>query len=144
MIKLKIYIAEQEDFNPSVLSDIMEKFELVALRENEKLKDILKQVDIFWFRLGYNINGKVLDQNTRCKYLVTPVTGIDHIDEALCENLGIKVICLKGEYDFLKMVRATAEHTIALTLSLYRNLTDAVNHTRKGGWNRDKFRGYEL
>ena len=110
----------------------------------QKLKQKLQEIDIFWFRLGYNINNNVLDKKTRCKYLVTPVTGIDHIDELLCKELGISIICLKGETEFLKEVRATAEHTILLTLMLMRKAFSAVNDVLSMNWQRDQFRGSEL
>ncbi|MFZ1790756.1 MAG: D-isomer specific 2-hydroxyacid dehydrogenase family protein [Saprospiraceae bacterium] len=141
---LKICIAELDDFSKAVLSDVTKRFELLEMEPNEKLKDLLNRVDIFWFRLGYKIDKNVLDNQSKCRYLVTPVTGIDHIDEELCKKLGIQIICLRGEYEFLKTIRATAELTIALALALYRNITDAVLDTREGLWDRDKFRGREL
>ncbi|HMR88663.1 MAG TPA: D-isomer specific 2-hydroxyacid dehydrogenase family protein [Saprospiraceae bacterium] len=142
--KLKICIAEQDDFSNVVFSDLAKRFEILAMQPNENLKDLLKKVDIFWFRLGCKIDNNVLDKQSKCKYLVTPVTGIDHIDEVLCKELGVNIICLRGEYEFLKSIRATAEHTIGLTFALFRNLADAIDHTKKGIWNRDEFRGREL
>lgn len=144
MKKLKINIAESNDFSSLVFAKIQKHFDVCHFSKEEPLKNILRNVDVFWFRLGYKIDHQVLDQNSTCKFLVTPVTGIDHIDEALCKKLGIQIICLRGEYEFLTSIRATAEHTIAITLALYRNLTDAILHTRQGGWNRDNFRGREL
>ena len=110
----------------------------------EDLQTLLEEVDIFWFRLGYKINGTVLSDKTRCKILASPVTGIDHIDEELCASMGIKIICLRGETEFLKEVRATAEHCILLTLMLMRKSAKAVEETRPGTWNRDLYRGYEV
>lgn len=144
MKKLKIHIGEINDFNPVVLNKIKEQFNVTNFSKEVPLKIILNEVDVFWFRLGFKIDHLVLDQNTRCRYIVTPVTGIDHIDENLCNKLGIHIISLKGEFEFLKSIRATAEHTIAMTLALYRNLTDAILHTREGSWDRNKFRGREL
>ena len=94
--------------------------------------------------MAHKLDSTVLDKSTKCKYLLTPVTGIDHIDEKLCNELGIQIICLRGEVDFLKNVRATAEHTIALTLALLRKIHPAVSDVQSGNWNRDNFRGYEL
>lgn len=144
MKKLKIFLAETSDFNPDVLNLIKDKFNVISFSNETPLRNILNDVDIFWFRLGYKIDNNVLDKNSKCKYLVTPVTGIDHIDENYCKELGVKVICLRGESEFLKTVRATAELTIALNLALIRNLVDAINDTRKGEWRRDSFRGNEL
>lgn len=144
MPKPILYIAERADFSKDVFAKLEEKFEILNPESALDIKETLEQVDVFWFRLAHQINGEVLTQNSRCKYLVSPVTGIDHIDEKLCEELGVNIVCLRGEYDFLNMVRATAELTLALTLSLLRHIPDAVNHTRKKLWQRDQFRGREL
>jgi len=142
--KLKLYIAERNDFSNEVFQELETRFEILDFKENISIKEILKQVDIFWFRLAHKLDSTVLDKSTKCKYLLTPVTGIDHIDEKLCNELGIQIICLRGEVDFLKNVRATAEHTIALTLALLRKIHPAVSDVQSGNWNRDNFRGYEL
>lgn len=144
MSKLKLYIAERSDFSNEVFQELENRFEILDFKENISIKEILKQVDIFWFRLAHKLDSTVLDKNTKCKYLLTPVTGIDHIDEKLCNELGIQIICLRGEVDFLKNVRATAEHTIALTLALLRKIHPAITDVQSGNWNRDNFRGYEL
>lgn len=144
MPKLKLYIAERNDFSNDVLQQLKNQFEIVDFERNILLKEILNQVDIFWFRLAHKLDSTVLDKSTKCKYLLTPVTGIDHIDEKLCDELGIQIISLRGEVDFLKNVRATAEHTIALTLALLRKIYPAISDVHSGNWNRDSFRGREL
>ena len=144
MSKLKLYIAERNDFSNEVFQELETRFEILDFKENISIKEILKQVDIFWFRLAHKLDSTVLDKSTKCKYLLNPVTGIDHIDEKLCNELGIQIICLRGEVDFLKNVRATAEHTIALTLALLRKIHPAVTDVQSGNWNRDAYRGNEL
>lgn len=142
--KKVLFLAESEDFSEKVFSNLKSKFEVITATKSFNLKEVLENVDIFWFRLAYKIDEKVLTLDTRCKYLVTPVTGIDHIDEELCERLGVKIICLRGETSFLQSVKATAELTIALTFALMRNLYPAIIHVKNKGWNRDLFRGNEL
>ncbi len=121
------------------------KFELSTGTVGKRvLKELLQQIDIFWFRLGYQLNETVVDEATRCRFFVTPVTGIDHIDEILCGKLGISIICLRGETEFLKEVRATAEHTLLLAMLLLRRAIPAVKDAHAGNWRRDLFRGHEL
>ncbi|WP_235299276.1 NAD(P)-dependent oxidoreductase [Portibacter marinus] len=108
------------------------------------LKSLLETVDVFWFRLAYKIDEKVLTNHTRCRVLATPVTGIDHIDENLCRKYNIEIVCLRGETEFLKEVRATAEHTIFLTLALLRKGLSSISSVLAGHWKRDDFRGYEV
>lgn len=143
--KLKILIGEPLDFSKTVVEKLTAygEVELKSIKE-EDLEEILNNYDIFWFRLAFQINENVLSEHNRCKILATPVTGIDHIDENLCTKLGIKIICLRGEKEFLKEVRATAEMAIGLTISLMRNIVPAAQSVQKGEWKRDLFRGYEL
>ncbi|MEM9886970.1 MAG: D-isomer specific 2-hydroxyacid dehydrogenase family protein [Bacteroidota bacterium] len=112
--------------------------------EQSQLKALLEQYDIFWFRLGFKIDKSVLSQHTKCKIIATPVTGIDHIDEDLCAQLGIRIVCLRGETEFLREVRATAEHTVLLAMMLMRKAKQAAVDAEKGNWRRDLFRGFEL
>ena len=86
----------------------------------------------------------MLAHATRCRILATPVTGLDHIDLAACQERGIRVVSLRGEVEFLRTVRATAELTVALTLALLRQIPQAVTSVQGGIWDRDLFRGQEL
>ncbi len=140
---MRLHIAEVEDFSKEVYDLMDRSFDLTSGPVID-LKSLLEEVDIFWFRLGYKLDSEVLTESTKCKVLATPVTGIDHIDEDLCKRLGIKIICLRGESEFLKEVRATAEHCILLTMMVMRNAYMAVVHTNSGLWNRDLFRGNEI
>jgi D-3-phosphoglycerate dehydrogenase len=142
---LKLHIAETEDFSKEVIALLQNHFEVTTGSiEKGKLKQKLQEVDVFWFRLAYQINAEVIDESSRCKYLVSPVTGIDHLDERLCDKMGISIICLRGEREFLKEVRATAEHTMLLTMMLMRNTVPAVIDVNQKFWRRDLFRGFEL
>lgn len=115
----------------------------VTLKNNIDLKSSLNNCDIFWFRLNHNLNRELLT-NINCKYILCAVTGLDHIDLKACKEFGIQVISLKGESEFLKEVRATAEHTIGLLLTLIRKTKKSYKHTEDGYWNRSLFQGSEL
>ena len=141
----KIRIAEELDFSPKVI-DFLSSFSTVELKNCDvaEIPGILEQTDVFWFRLAFKINASHFSPNTRVKILATPVTGIDHIDEAACRKQGIEIVSLRGETEFLKKVKATAEHTIALTLALLRKIPQALDDVHEGFWRRDLFRGQEL
>jgi len=143
--QIKILIAEPMDFSPEVIQELKKhaQVDVYAVDETD-LEQVLSKYDVFWFRLGWKINSKVLNKKSRCKILATPVTGIDHIDEHLCRELGVKIVCLRGEKEFLKEVRATAEMTLALALAVMRHIPAAEQSVRSGEWNRDLFRGNEL
>jgi D-3-phosphoglycerate dehydrogenase len=141
----KILIAEPLDFSPAALA-ILRKVGEVELREcrREDLAAAFAAYDVIWFRLAYRIDETMIGSRPRCRILATPVTGLDHIDLAACEAQGVRVVSLRGETEFLKNVRATAELTIGLTFSLLRRIPAAQVAAREGIWDRDQFRGREL
>jgi D-3-phosphoglycerate dehydrogenase / 2-oxoglutarate reductase len=145
MKSLRILVAEPLDFSPEAVR-ILETVGQVELRgcSVDDFKSALKEYDVCLFRLGYRVDRKTLNGDLRCRVLATPVTGLDHIDLEACFEHGIQVISLHGETDFLKNVRATAELTLALSLSLLRNIPAAVESVKQGVWDRDLFRGHEL
>lgn len=114
-----------------------------ALRRSE-LIGVIKKYDILITRFGFKIDRDVLDAAASLKFIVTPTTGLDHIDTEYALKKGIKVISLQGETEFLRTVVATAEHTWALLLALIRRVPWAFQSVLKGEWSRDLFRGNEL
>ena len=104
-----------------------------------------QQFDIIFTRLGLWFNQEVLElQKERLKFLVSPTTGLNHIDLATAEKYGVEVISLKGEDQFLANVQSTAEHTWALILTIARNLVPAFRSTGGGNWDREAFSADEL
>jgi D-3-phosphoglycerate dehydrogenase len=95
-------------------------------------------------RLGLLVTREVIEGAHRLRAVVTPTTGLDHIDLGAAEDRGVAVISLKGETDFLRTVHATAEHTWGLLLALVRRIPWAFESVRGGQWDRDRFRGAEL
>lgn len=141
----KILIAEPDDFSPEVITRLRHHAEVdVRAVGQGEVRQALRDYDVFWFRLGWPIDATVLDEGSRCRILATPVTGIDHIDEELCARLGVQIVCLRGEREFLRSVRATAELTLGLAIAVMRYLPAAANDVNSGRWFRDDFRGHEL
>jgi D-3-phosphoglycerate dehydrogenase len=141
----RILIAEPLDFSPAAVRKL-DSVADVTLRATDRaeLSTAVREFDVVWFRLAHHIDRSLLEQATRCRILATPVTGLDHIDLEACRDLGVRVVSLRGEVEFLEQVRATAELTLALALALVRRIPAAIAHVQGGGWNRDLFRGHEL
>jgi D-3-phosphoglycerate dehydrogenase / 2-oxoglutarate reductase len=95
-------------------------------------------------RLGLGVDEAVLDAAPELRWLVTPTTGVDHIDMAAAERRGVRVISLRGETAFLESIRSTAELTWALLLALTRRLPAAHADVLAGAWQREPFLGDEL
>ena len=144
--KIKILIAESLDFSPDV-HNYLSNYADVDTKDLSKInlaKDFTRY-DIFWFRLGFKIDRKLIETPGRkVSIIVCPATGIDHIDVKTCDINSIKVISLKGESVFLKEIRATAELTIGLILNVLRMLPAAIRSVNNDNWNRDLFRGNEI
>jgi D-3-phosphoglycerate dehydrogenase len=142
---MRLFIAEGHDFSNAVLHKLRSKMEVdVGSCDQKEIKQILERYDVFWFRLGFTIGANEFSDKTKCRYIVSPVTGIDHIDEQACKQKGIQIICLRGESEFLKNIKATGEHTILLTLMLLRHGAQAYSSVKNGQWDRDLFRGNEI
>jgi D-3-phosphoglycerate dehydrogenase len=100
--------------------------------------------DVVVVRLAHTVDRAVLEAGGRLRAVVTATTGLDHVDLVAARELGVEVLSLRGEFDFLKDVYATAEHTWAILLALLRWIPEAVQDVRNHHWNRDGFRGREL
>ena len=110
----------------------------------QNLKKAIARYNVLIPSLNVMLDQDLLCKGTRLKLIATPSTGIDHINLAAAEKMGIKVISLKGDVRFLKTVTATAEHTFGLLLALIRRTPFAFASVQKGHWNSAGFRGVEL
>lgn len=143
--KPKVLLAEPRRFCAQALDSLREWAEVTATEvETAGFQEAFGHYDIIWFRLAHRVTADLLPARPRCRILATPVTGLDHIDLGACDQAGVRVVSLRGEVDFLKEVRGTAELTIALALALVRRLPAAAKSVLEGRWDRDRFQGGEL
>ena len=104
----------------------------------------LPEFDVLIVRLGHQVDRALLDVGRRLRAVVTATTGLDHVDVDHAARRGVAVLSLRGETEFLRTIPATAEHTWALLLALFRRIAPAFDSVRRGAWDRDRFRGREL
>jgi D-3-phosphoglycerate dehydrogenase len=141
----RILIAESEGFAPEAVRILSEVGTVILADLSYKgLCKALPDVEVLWVRLRSRIDATLIASASRLKILVTPTTGLTHIDVKALEAHGIQLLSLKGEVEFLRNVRATAELTIALMISLIRHLPAAITDAKSGNWRRDNFEGSEL
>ncbi len=142
---MRILITESRDYNSRALDLYREQGELLTLDGNfEDIVSHLPDVDIIVIRLRHQIDSDFLDAAGKLKYIVTPTTGLTHIDLSYARENSVQVLSLKDEAKFLNTVTATAELTWSLLLNLTRNTIPATQHVNQGKWDRDEFRGIEL
>jgi len=100
--------------------------------------------DVLFVRLRNRVDAKVLAAAPALRAVVSPTTGLDHLDLGALDARGVAVLSLRGETEFLRNVTATAEHAWALLLALVRRVPAASAAAVSGAWDRDRFRGREL
>lgn len=140
---MQIGLLEPDRFDAAVI-DKLQVLGPVKSYTGGDLRAFLEPVEALFVRLGYAIDAQLLSSAPRLRYLCSPTTGHNHIDEAALSERNIRLLSLRGERLFLETIRATPEHTFGLILSLLRRYHAAFQHVAAGGWDRDLFRGEEL
>lgn len=144
--KMKIAITESQNFSKIGLEKLeaigqVQQFDFKTI---EELVQVCKNIEVLFVRLRFKFTKDVLVQFPNLKFILSATTGIDHIDEDFFVKRGGKIICLKGETEFLEQIPSTAEHTWALLLSLVKKIPFSFDDVKKGNWNRDFFKGNNL
>lgn len=103
-----------------------------------------EQVTVLIVRLNYLLDIELLSAFRKLKYIITPTTGLDHIDKDYCESQSIQVVSLRGHSEFLKRITSTPELAWGLLLAVIRNIPSSYESVLNGAWNRDLFKGYQL
>jgi len=142
---MKILITESANYSIEALSTLSKLGEVDKIDcDRNKLLEIIGNYNIIVIRLNLVIDKKILDNADILKFIVSPTTGLNHIDTEFTAKKGIEIISLKGERNFLNNITGTAELAWGLLLSLTRNISKASTDVSNGRWDRDKFIGNEL
>lgn len=143
----RILNAEPRDYSPKALR-VLESFaEVESVTPNGDKNAALRLLagfDALIVRFALRIDREVLDAAPRLRAITCAATGLDHMDLNLARERGVTVLSLQGQRAFLDTIPASAEHTLALLLSLTRRVPWAVNQVNAGRWNRDELRGRDL
>ena len=90
-------------------------------------------------RSATKVTKEIIEAGDKLKIIGRAGAGVDNIDLISAKNKNIIVMNTPGGN-----TNATAEHTISLLLSLYRNITEANKGTHEGLWEKKRFKGSEL
>ncbi len=90
-------------------------------------------------RSNVRVTREVLEAGTELRVVGRAGIGVDNIDVEAATRLGIAVVNAPGGN-----VVTTAEHTLALLLSLARRVPQACASLREGRWEKKRFVGREL
>lgn len=110
----------------------------VGLKEAE-LAAIVGSYDALIVRSGAKVTAKVLENPGKLKAIARAGVGVDNIDLEAATSKGILVMNT-AEASTL----STAEHALALMMSLARKIPQAHAHVRSGQWKKTQFQGTQL
>jgi D-3-phosphoglycerate dehydrogenase len=105
----------------------------------DELAQIIGEHDGLIIRSGTKVTAKVLGNPGRLKGIARAGVGVDNIDVPAATRKGILVMNTPGGNTL-----SAAEHTMALMLSMSRNVVPACNSLKGGAWDRKKYMGNQL
>lgn len=106
--------------------------------ERAELLKLVKTANILVTRSETDVDREVLDAAPHLRVVARAAVGVGNIDIPAATAKGILVINCPG-----KNTNSAAELTMGLLLSLLRNLPQANETVKKGGWDRHRFTGNE-
>jgi len=105
----------------------------------DELVKVINNYDGLVVRSATKVTKEIIKAGVNLKIIGRAGAGVDNIDLISAKEKNIIVMNTPGGN-----TNATAEHTLSLLLSLYRNLPSANQSTHQGLWEKKKFKGLEL
>ena len=109
-----------------------------GLSEDE-LCSVIGEYDGLIIRSGTTVTKKVLDAGKKLRVVGRAGVGVDNVDVPYATEKGILVMNTPSAN-----IISAAEHSLAMMMSLARNIPWAHMSVHKGEWKRSKFTGIEL
>ncbi len=138
---IKVLITDklaQEGLNLLNSTEGVEAVVKTGISEDELAKTI-GEYDGLIIRSGTKVTAKVLANPGKLKAIARAGVGVDNIDVPEATRKGILVMNTPGGNTL-----SAAEHTMALILSMSRNVVPACNSLKSGAWDRKKYMGNQL
>lgn len=106
---------------------------------HEELLGIIGEYDALMVRSGTQVTADLIEAGHNLKVIGRAGVGVDNIDVDKATEMGVLVINAPEGNTI-----SAAEHTMALMLSMARNVPNASASLKEGLWQRSKFMGVEL
>src|SRR5687768_141073 len=110
----------------------------IGLKEDE-LAAAVPEYDGLIVRSGVKATAKVLAEPGKLRAIARAGVGVDNIDLDAATAKGILVLNTAAASTL-----STAEHALALMMSLARKIPQADAHVRSGQWKRNQYQGTQL
>jgi D-3-phosphoglycerate dehydrogenase len=105
----------------------------------EELKKIIGEYDALIIRSATKVTEEIINATTRLKVIGRAGIGLDNVDIAAATRRGIVVMNTPTGN-----IITTAEHAIAMMLSLSRNIPQGTSTLKNGLWEKKKLQGREI
>tara|TARA_B100001093_G_scaffold467985_1_gene487573 strand:+ start:2904 stop:3794 length:891 start_codon:yes stop_codon:yes gene_type:complete len=126
---LKLICPNKKIFDKKILLHYKKYFKCSFLEINQsKFEKIVHNFDVVLLRFNHFLNFK---SKTKIRYILSPTTGLTHINDKFKKNPKFKIFNLKDK-SFLKNIRASSEFTLFLILATVRKFK-SINQKRKIG-----------
>ena len=133
-MKNNIFLYERFD-NEKNFNDLKKNFNLIKIGSKKKFKE--EDVVVIFPKLNFNLNYKFLQNYENLKIIVSPTTGINHIDVKYCKKNKIKIIYFdKNKRKLLKNISSTTELTLTFILSAIKRVNYFYDEVKKFHWDR--------
>ena len=107
--------------------------------KGDALLKAVTESDALITRSGTAVTPELVNAGTRLRIVGRAGVGLDNVDVEACTQRGILVINAPTAN-----IMSATEHTMAMLLSLCRNIPEAHASVKRGEWTRSKFMGVEL
>ncbi|KIX03703.1 phosphoglycerate dehydrogenase [Rhinocladiella mackenziei CBS 650.93] len=105
----------------------------------EQLIEVIPDYDALLVRSETKVTAALLNAARKLKVVARAGVGVDNVDVPAATKLGIIVVNSPSGN-----IQAAAEHTIALLMSMARNVPDACASLKAGKWERSRLVGVEV
>ncbi len=105
----------------------------------DEIKKVIADYDALIVRSGTKVTADIIAEAKSMKVIGRAGAGVDNIDVNAATRKGIVVMNTPGGNTV-----STAEHTMALMMSLARNIPQSFHDLQNGKWERKKYTGAEL
>ncbi|MCG6553750.1 MAG: phosphoglycerate dehydrogenase [Candidatus Magnetominusculus sp. LBB02] len=127
------------DRGVEILKDAKLDVDVKTGMKPDELKACIGQYDGIVIRSATKLTADVIACAANLKVIGRAGSGLDNVDKAAATSKGIVVMNTPGGNTI-----TTAEHTIALIVSLVRKIPQATASMKAGKWEKKKFMGVEL
>ncbi len=136
---MKVLITDKINEAAIKIAEEAAEVDSLPTMDEDELVKIIGQYDALLVRSQTKVTAKIIEAASNMKIIGRAGVGVDNIDLDAATKKGIIVVNSPDGN-----TNAAAEHTIAMMMSMARNIPAADTSIKAGLWERSKFTGVEL